>query len=140
VIAARTALDLAVVPAEPSDLDILDLGLALDGGPELTAMRQLYRQRVHAALERALARLTARDKTLLRLHVVDGLNIEAIGALYRVHRATVARWLVASRGRIHENVKDELGLARVPSSSELRSLVSLLGDEIHISARRILQG
>ena len=51
-----------------------------------------------------------------------------------MHRATVARWLVAVRGRIYANVKNELGLARAPSSSELRSLVGLLRDEIHIKS------
>jgi RNA polymerase sigma-70 factor (ECF subfamily) len=138
VISVRTALDLMAVGVEPSDVDLLDLSLSLDGGPELAAMRQLYRERMHAALERALRTLTPRDKTLLRLHVVDELSIDAIGNLYRVHRATVARWLVAIRGRIYANVKNELGLARAPSSSELRSLVGLLRDEIHISAKRIL--
>ena len=36
--------------------------------------------------------LSAQERTVLRLHVLDGLGTDEIGALYKVHRTTVARW------------------------------------------------
>jgi RNA polymerase sigma-70 factor (ECF subfamily) len=141
VTAVRFALELARA-SRPDDgasaADLLDFCFDLDEGPELAAVRTLYRDRLRAALEESLRALTPRDKTLLRLHVVDGLNIEAIGVMYRVHRATVARWLTAVRARVFDSVRERLALRRQPSSSEMRSLVALLEPDIQLSARRIL--
>lgn len=144
VAAVRVAIDVAAAEAgseggrEP-DVALLELSLSQDASPESAAARRLYGERFRAALEASLVALTARDKTLLRLHVVDGLNIEAIGSIYRVHRATVARWLVAIRGRIYENVRRQLGLVWRSSSSELRSLIELLRTEVHVSVKRLLE-
>jgi RNA polymerase sigma-70 factor, ECF subfamily len=141
VTVVRMALDLLrSTGATPSgsDIDLLELAASLDEGPERAVGRGLYRQPLVASLERALGQLDLRDKTLLRLAVLDGLSGEAIGAIYGVHRATVARWFVAIRARVLSTVRQELGLPRAPSPSEVRSLVSLLSDDIDISARRIL--
>jgi len=143
VTAVRFALEQAraagpVDRAGPADL--LDFCFDLDDSPELATVRALYRDRLHAALEEALRALAPREKTILRLFVVDGLRIEAIGAMYRVHRATVARWLSAIRSQVFDAVRAHLGLRRAPSSSEMRSLVAVLENDIHLSARRILAG
>ena len=34
---------------------------------------------------------------MLRYHLVEGLSIDEIGAIFRVHRSTAARWLVGIR-------------------------------------------
>jgi len=49
-----------------------------------------------------------RERTLLRMPLVDRLNIDRLGVIYRVNRATVARWLVAIRRRLFEEVRREL--------------------------------
>ena len=141
VTAMRVALDVVGKGDDSprtADIDLLDFGLDIDGNPELAAARNLYRARLRTALEEGLRLLSGRDRTLLRFYVVDGLNIDDIGAVYRVHRATVARWLIAIRGRVLECARQRLGLRRAASSSEMRSLISLLRAEIHLSAERIL--
>jgi RNA polymerase sigma-70 factor (ECF subfamily) len=141
VTAVRVALDLtaeAATSGANADLALCDLGASVDDGPELAIFRGLYRDRFRAGIEKSIDALAPRDKTLLRLYVVDGLNIEAIGAIYRVHRATVARWFVAIRSRVLASLRGQLGLRFEPSPSELRSLIRLLHDDIHLSARRIL--
>jgi RNA polymerase sigma-70 factor (ECF subfamily) len=140
VTTVRAALDLVARPDEgASDRELLELTAPLDDNPELAAARELYRQRFQSGLEAALTALTPREKTLLRLHVVDGLNVDGIGRIFRVHRATAARWLVTIRSRIFQSLREELGLQRLASSSEVRSLAGLLRDEIHLSATRILR-
>jgi RNA polymerase sigma-70 factor, ECF subfamily len=143
VTTVRLALDLAASDEggapKSADRELLELTAPLDDNPEMEAARALYRQRFQAGLEAALAGLSTRDKTLLRLHVVEALNVDAIGRIYRVHRATAARWLLAIRSRIFQSVRNELGLRRLVSPSELGSLATLLRDEIHISAERILR-
>jgi RNA polymerase sigma-70 factor (ECF subfamily) len=141
VTAVRVALDVVGTTDEPwqsVDMNLLDLGLGLDDTPELAAAKNLYRARLCTALEEGLRLLSARDRTLLRFYAVDGLNIDEIGAIYRVHRATVARWLIAVRVRILDHARHRLGLRRAASSSEMRSLISLLRAEISLSAERIL--
>lgn len=141
VTAVRIALDgkaEAAAAGGAAETALYDLCAPLEDGPELSTFRSLYRDRFRAALEESIGALSARDKTLLRLYVADGLNIEAIGAIYGVHRATVARWFVAIRSRVRVSLFGQLGLRFQPSPSELRSLVGLLQDDIHLSARRIL--
>jgi len=109
VTAARVAADVAAaasVPESAPDTEMLDLLVSADTSPELEAVKARYRERFRAALEASLAELTAREKTLLSLHFIDGLNIDCIGAIYRVHRATVARWLVAIRARVFARLNE----------------------------------
>ena len=87
----------------------------------------------------ALTTLTAREKTLLRLHFLDGMNIDALGVVFRVHRATVARWLVAIRTQVLDRVRQTLSLDLGASPSEAISLVRLLRSEVQLSIRRILE-
>jgi RNA polymerase sigma-70 factor (ECF subfamily) len=143
VTTVRLALDLAAAEEggapTSADGDLLEMTAPLDDNPEIEAARALYRHRFQAGLETSLAGLSTRDKTLLRLHVVEALNVDEIGRIYRVHRATAARWLVAIRNRIFQSLRKELGLRKIAASSELRSLAGLLRDEIHLSAVRILK-
>jgi RNA polymerase sigma-70 factor, ECF subfamily len=138
----RLALDLLAASgssaASAADVELLEMTAPLEDNPELAVARGLYRQRFQAGLQAALAALSGRDKTLLRLHVIEGLNIDAIGKIYRVHRATAARWLVEIRSQVFQSLRNELGLRQIGGSSELRSLAGLLRDEVHLSAARIL--
>jgi RNA polymerase sigma-70 factor (ECF subfamily) len=139
VTAVRVAVDVAAAAGKVSaDQEILDLLVSADSNPEVATAKALYRDRFRAAVEESLAGLKTRDKTILRLHVVDGLSIDGIGAIYRVHRATVARWLVAIRNGVVADLRKRLALHLGASPSEVRSLVQLLRDDIDVSARRIL--
>ena len=141
VTAVRVAVDVAAAAAatrnRPDD-EMLDLLVSTDADPEMETARALYRDRFQTAIEESLANLSAREKALLRLHFIEGLNIERIGAIYRVHRATVARWLVAIRTRVLADLRKRLALQLGTTPSELRSLVTLFRDDLHVSAHRIL--
>src|SRR5262249_10106510 len=52
-----------------------------------------YRDKVKRAIEDAAAALAPRDRTLLRMHLVERSSIDDVATLYRVHRATAARWI-----------------------------------------------
>jgi RNA polymerase sigma-70 factor, ECF subfamily len=97
-----------------------------------------HRVAFQEALQESLATLTTREKTLLRLHFLDGMNIDELGVVFRVHRATVARWLVAVRTRVLDKVREKLSLELGSSPSEAQSLVRLLRSEVQVSIRRIL--
>jgi RNA polymerase sigma-70 factor (ECF subfamily) len=138
VTAIRVALDAAMIKPV-GDEALLELAAA-DAGTEIEVARNLYGERFREALEQSFGALSVRDKAILQFHVVDGLNIDAIGAIYGVHRATVARWLVAIRARVFAHLKNTFALKWKMSTSELRSLTVVMREHIHISAARVLSG
>ena len=107
--------------------------------PELAYMKARYRREFKAAFEQAMASLDSRDRNILRLHVLDGLNIEAIGALYRVHRATVARWIARTRDALLSETKRLLSERLRLSGRELASLMGLVQSQLEVSIGKVLE-
>jgi RNA polymerase sigma-70 factor (ECF subfamily) len=140
VTAARVTVDVLAAAGEGArDVrDVGDLLVSSDPSPELEMVKRRYRADFQAALDASLGALPARDRTLLRLHFIEGLNFEEIGAIYRVHRATVFRWMIALRQRVFSDICQRFALRLGASTSELRSLVGLLSDDLQASAKRML--
>jgi RNA polymerase sigma-70 factor (ECF subfamily) len=146
VVALRTALNLKraqrrLVPAGRPDMNRLDPldPLLSEGDIERAALKRHYLPGFRQALEAAFRRLAPRERTLLRLFFIDGLNIEAIGNMYGVHRATVARWLVTIRQGLFREARLVLGDGKTFDSRSLRSLYRLLADDLHLTASRLLK-
>ncbi|CAN5925528.1 hypothetical protein BH11MYX4_BH11MYX4_40400 [soil metagenome] len=125
----RAGIDLrrsrAKDPDRPGEVEpLLDL-TAATADPELERLRQRYQQPFREAFRDALRALPQDERNALRLNIAEGLNIEQIGQLYGVHRATVARWIARAREGIADNTRrllaERLGLPAV----EIESLVRL---------------
>ena len=106
--------------------------------PEFNAIRARYAGLVQEELRRAIEQLSGRDKTILRLHFVEGVNIEGIGEIYRVHRATAARWIVAIRTRLLEDLRQRLNVKTGATPSEFSSLIACVNHELALSLTRLL--
>jgi RNA polymerase sigma-70 factor (ECF subfamily) len=113
-----------------------DLG-PLAGGvdPELDALKLRYAAVFNAALRDAFAALPPRDRTLLKLHYVDGVRVERIASSYNAHRVSVSRWLSAARARVLEETTRLLRERQRLSESECRSLARLLESRLTVSLR-----
>ncbi len=135
---ALSLLERSKLRSHARDVSALGALVGEQTSPELAAVRHRHGSAFQAALERSLDALGARDKTLLRMHFIDQLNIEAIGRIYRVHRATVARWLVAIRRRVLENLRSELSLDLKASTSEFRSMLAVVRADLELSLRHLL--
>jgi RNA polymerase sigma-70 factor (ECF subfamily) len=123
----------------------LDAGASLleglvveDADQELLAAKSLYRDAFQSALEECFAALPGRHKTLLRMHFLDGMSIDEMGRVFHVHRATIARWLVAIRKDVLDQVCRKVALNLRTSSSEFRSLVRLVRSDVRLSLGRML--
>jgi RNA polymerase sigma-70 factor (ECF subfamily) len=84
-----------------------------DGGPAGAGSvdapgKERYREAFRAAFRAAIAQLSARDRNLLRMHLLDGLTIDQVGAIQGVHRATAARWIERAREAVARAVRREL--------------------------------
>jgi RNA polymerase sigma-70 factor, ECF subfamily len=139
IVAIRLAADSAPGKLRERSLDIDALSALVGdgGGPELTTLRHRYADVFQAALERSLEALEPRDKTILRMYFVDLLNIDEIGRIYHVHRATVARWLVGVRKKVLDNLRRELSLKLETTSSEFRSILQAVRDDLALSLRHL---
>jgi RNA polymerase sigma-70 factor (ECF subfamily) len=142
VTAVRVAVDIAAaVGGEDGNPDgrLLETYVAQGDDPELATLKNAHRERFRALLEECLAALPAEDKALLRFHLVERLNIDQLSTIYRAHRATLARRLVRIRAELLDDFRDRFAMRWGASPSEVRSLVRVLRDEIHVSAERLLR-
>lgn len=141
VVSIRTALNMIAArkPDETArDAHALEALAESEPNTELQRIREQYRARVQTAFERGFEALSAREKTILRMNVIDGQSIDVIGSVYRAHRATVARWLLAIRRRLVDEVRRELALDLRSTSTEAHSLIQLFRNELHVSVARLL--
>ncbi|MBA3818211.1 MAG: sigma-70 family RNA polymerase sigma factor [Deltaproteobacteria bacterium] len=108
--------------------------------PEIEYMKRTYSNEFRAAFSEALKQLGAREQTLLRYHHVDGLNIDEIGAIYRVHRVTAFRWLEKAKELLVRSTLEILrGRLKLPAD-ELDSVLRMIRSQIHLSLVRHLGG
>ncbi len=144
VVATRHAIDLARRErAGRRNLDeesqLLDLAAA-DADPELALLKERYRVEFKESFEQAFATLGLEERNLLRYQVLEGLSIDELGVLYRIHRATAARRLARVREKLLERTREVL-LARLrlqPGASEFESILRLIQSELQVSITRLL--
>jgi RNA polymerase sigma-70 factor (ECF subfamily) len=101
--------------------------------PVLSGLKRRYRGELADAFHTALAELGARDRTLLRYQLVDGLSIDDIAALHRVHRATAARWLARVRDDLVDVTRGLLAEKLGMGDDEVVSMLRLVQSELDIS-------
>jgi RNA polymerase sigma-70 factor, ECF subfamily len=105
VVGTRIALDeLRGAARAVTDAEAL-LELAGPADPRAQVMRRQFQEVLRAAFEEAAVALSPRERTVLRLHLLDGLLVEEIATFYRVHRVTVSRWLAAARRQLETGIR-----------------------------------
>lgn len=109
------------------------LALPDTGDVEIDYIKERYREQFKRGLVDACGKLAARDRTILRLHFVDGLNIDQIGVIYGVHRATVARWIAKSRNALLTSTRQFLTEHLAVPPSEISSLDRLVRSQLDVS-------
>ena len=135
VVTLRVASDLR--SRERPHAEIADVpGTAID--PELGIIQRRYGGAFRTALRDALAGLDAEERSLLRLHYLDGLNIERIGVVFQVSRATIGRRMIAVRERIIEDTYRLLRERLKITPGELESLLRVVRSDLAISLSGVL--
>jgi RNA polymerase sigma-70 factor (ECF subfamily) len=139
VAAARAAIDLKR-RAGASLRRLASIPAALDAtrDPELEILRARYREPLEAALRDAVEALEPRDRMVLRLYLLRGEAIDVIGRMCGVHRATVARWIVAAQRSIVAAVVARIGRELALSPDECNSLARDLRSQLEVSLDRLL--
>jgi RNA polymerase sigma-70 factor (ECF subfamily) len=137
VIAVRTALRLQrdLQPAT----DAATPEPAGPAGPELEYLKSRYRGEYERAFHEALQSLSDRERLFLRLHYADGLSVDRIGALYRLHRSTVARRLAGHRRKLLEGTRARLQERLKLTVTEFDALLEIVRSQLVLSVRSALK-
>jgi RNA polymerase sigma-70 factor, ECF subfamily len=142
--AVRTLIDLARERGDqrgevPLDEVLFTVALPAErAAPDLVLLRNQYRAEFRASFEEAVAALTPRQRNLLRQHLLHDLNIDQLGALYRVHRSTCARWLAAARDDLVRCARRGLAARLGVTADELDDIMQLVASQLDITFQRVL--
>ena len=113
------------------------LPLRLD--PETEHLVQSYKATFEEAMKQALASLSRRERNLLRFHFLERLSIDRLAEMYRVHRATAARWIVRAQQRLAEETVARFR-ARIPTGEgSVPRLLHLIRSKLDLDLSAALQ-
>jgi RNA polymerase sigma-70 factor (ECF subfamily) len=107
-------------------------------GPEAQLLRDRYSDELLAATHNAIHALPAEDRTLLRLHFSDGLSIDDLGRILRVHRATAARRIARVRDALFLGIQNELQTKLRLSPSEFLSIMRAVRSHIDVQLSQLV--
>jgi len=116
----------------------IEEAVLLSPNPEVEFLKAHYQEHFSAAFRDAVAALSDHQLTVLRLKLLDGLNIDAIGVMYGAHRATVSRWIAATRRALLEQTRAGLAARLKIDAGELDSVMRLLRSRLDASVRTLL--
>jgi RNA polymerase sigma-70 factor (ECF subfamily) len=139
------ALRLATDLQRSQQRDILAMGeepgdeLACARDPEFDYIKQRYRADFRAAVRAAVQALTQKERSMLRLYALDGLNIDEIGRAFHVHRATAARWIANCRDKVRNETRRQLRERLGASNPEVESVLRLLDSDLEASLHGALE-
>ena len=105
--------------------------------PEMEHAGRLYARELEAAFAAAGDTLDDRERALLR-HVVSGLTVDHVGAIYAVHRATAARWITAARKKLESRVREVLRERLGTGDTSLDSVLRCAREHVELSVGRHL--
>jgi RNA polymerase sigma-70 factor (ECF subfamily) len=141
IVAQRMAITLArseTASRRAHERATLEAAVSGQQQPEISYIKEQYKDQFERAFAEALTALSERDRLLMRLHLVSGMSVESIGKMYNVSQSTASRWLASARETVAAEVerllRDRLQLAR----SEMASLAGLVASRLDLSISRIL--
>jgi RNA polymerase sigma-70 factor (ECF subfamily) len=107
--------------------------------PEMALVERRYGEAFNHALRDAFTILTAEERAVLRLHFVDKLNIERIGGVLGLSRATVGRRVIAGRERLLAESMRLLSDRLAATPTEIESLLGVLRSKLEVSLGALVE-
>jgi RNA polymerase sigma-70 factor, ECF subfamily len=120
------------------DERIMDRAVNESANPELLHLKRDYRVKFKASFQMAFEHLTNRERNILRYQYLDGLNIDQIGTIYGVSRATVARWRARARARLLSETRKVMRDVHLVPLEEFDQAMRLIESAMDVSLSRLL--
>lgn len=113
----------------------------LPGAAEVEAGLLRADQQAHfkEAFRAAVAGLSVRQRSLLRLNLVEGLSIDEIAPMFGAHRSSAARWLVEAKECLARLTRVELASRLRLEGEALESLLRSVQDRFDLSLQSALK-
>lgn len=139
-VAVRASIDVLRAAREiPVEDELLDAIEVPADHPELSHLKRTSLAELKLALRDALGALAARERTLLQQYYLDGANLEALAALYRVSPSAVSRSLAKTRATLMGRVRNALMARLRLSGREVDNILLLVQSQLEVS-RSMLDG
>ena len=136
VTAVRTALN-HLRSAGPATEGLGDeISLAAD--PELAFVKEHAQALFTDAFTRVLGGLDANERTILRLHYIEGLTMDQLARLYKTPRSTIARRVAEARQQILVATETLLRDERRLSPSSVASVIRQARSRLEVTMTRLL--
>ncbi len=140
VVATRIALKLGrKTKREVSSDEVIAQDASSDGDPEMMLLRAHYKHAFQDAVAQAIAALEPRDAMLIKQNTVDGLSIDDLAQIHRIHRATAARWLQKARETLIEGIRETFRSSSKLTPTECESVLRLVQSRFDVTLRRHLE-
>ena len=105
--------------------------------PDLAVVKSRHKDQVNAAFREALAGLDSRERTLLR-HFVAGVSMTRMATMYRVHKATVSRWIATARDELVAGTRARLLVRLGLNANEADSLIRAVRSDLDAGFESVL--
>ena len=105
--------------------------------PELDYLRRKYRADFGAAFAAAVRELSARDRSLLRQHLVEKLSVRELGRVYSVNSGTISRWIIKAREAVAARTCEQLRTTLDVTPAELESIMAVIRSRVDLSITRV---
>ncbi len=108
---------------------------AVDDDPELALLKETSSEMVETALRDSLRELDSETRLVLQQHLIDGLTIDQLASIYRIHRATAARRIAKAREALLAATRQKLRSTIQMTGGELDSLINFAQSRVKLSLR-----
>ena len=108
-------------------------------GPEEDYFKRYYSDAFKKAFQQALRTLPPEQRNLLRYYYIDGLTVDQIGRIYRVHKATISRRLADIRELLLTETRNALVRELDVGQPEFESIMRLIQSRLDVSICRFLK-
>lgn len=112
----------------------------LHSSPEVATLTGRLKQVFQESFKEAIATLSSRERNLLRYHFLAELSIDQIGAIYRIHRATAARWVAKAQERLVKKTRELFVLRAQVNAESLPRIMELIESQLSVNLGNVLKG
>jgi RNA polymerase sigma-70 factor (ECF subfamily) len=106
--------------------------------PEMEVLTGQMKEAFQRAFEDSIAALSSRERNLLRYYFLRRLSLEQIGSMYRVSRATSARWVAHAQERLGQMTRERFLTGTEVSAESLPRIMSLIQSRVSIDLGTLL--
>ena len=124
----------------PYNKELLEKVEAPQKNAEVQFLKVHYAARFKKAFYQALEALESKERNILRYYHLEGLNIDAIGDIFSVHRSTVARWINKIQDTLLSETKQFFKKELQVEQKELESIMLMIRSQMELTIQRFFSG